>query len=169
VVFGGNANDVLATLGLSCALAKWCEPLQCEFKQTLFVDEGNKLLGKAFAAEWPEPGARAATQDNGGNSHVTDLWGLNAGYFSSRQQIVPFLINRLMLTVKESDKHKTSIRQEADEYPRSDDLCISWLRLRLRLSVLIGDRVIGFTTRLRARKSSCFCLVEISVNKMLMC
>jgi hypothetical protein len=77
VVFGGNADDVLATLdfrcAFRCAFAEGCKPLQCEPKQTLVVDERNKLLGKALAAQWPEPGARAATQDNGGNSHVTDL------------------------------------------------------------------------------------------------
>jgi cobalamin biosynthesis protein CobT len=34
---------------------------------------------------------------------------------------------------------------------------------------LIGGRVTGCTTQSRARKSSCFCLVEISVSNMLTC
>ena len=82
MVLGGNADDVLAALAfrsaLRCAFAQERKPLQCEPKQTLVVDERNKLLGKALATKWPEPGARAATQDYGGNSHVTDLWGLVA-------------------------------------------------------------------------------------------
>jgi hypothetical protein len=50
VVLGGNADDVLATLDLSCALTQWREPLQGEAKKALVVDERNKLLGKALAA-----------------------------------------------------------------------------------------------------------------------
>jgi len=82
VVLGGNADDVMATLAFRCAFrcafAEGCKSLQCETKQALVVDERHKLLGKTLAAKWPEPGAKAATQDNRGNSHVTDLCGLVA-------------------------------------------------------------------------------------------
>ena len=44
--------------------AKERQPLQGQLQQAFALDQRHKLLGKAFAAQWPQARARAAAQDD---------------------------------------------------------------------------------------------------------
>ncbi|MDT4882538.1 hypothetical protein FQZ97_1184930 [compost metagenome] len=50
-----------------------------ELEQAFAVDEGHELLGKALAAERPEPGAGAAAEDDGSDHEWQSVMGRNTG------------------------------------------------------------------------------------------